>query len=46
MKKLWKQRTEPFRIWGNLYFCGSVPSSCHVIDTGEGLILYCNGTQG
>lgn len=46
MKKLWKQRMEPFRIWGNLYFCGSVPSSCHVIDTGEGLILYCNGTQG
>lgn len=30
MKKLWKQRMEPFRIWGNLYFCGSVPSSCHV----------------
>ena len=39
MKKLWKQRMEPFRIWGNLYFCGSVPSSCHVIDTGAGLIL-------
>lgn len=39
MKKLWKQRMEPFRIWGNLYFCGSVPSSCHVVDTGEGLIL-------
>ena len=39
MKKLWKQRMEPFRIWGNLWFCGSVPSSCHVIDTGEGLIL-------
>lgn len=39
MKKLWKQRLEPFRIWGNLWFCGSVPSSCHVIDTGEGLIL-------
>ena len=39
MKKLWKQRMEPFGIWGNLYFCGSVPSSCHVIDTGEGLIL-------
>ena len=39
MKKLWKQRMEPFSIWGNLYFCGSVPSSCHIIDTGEGLIL-------
>lgn len=39
MKKLWKQRMEPFKIWGNLWFCGSVPSSCHVIDTGEGLIL-------
>lgn len=30
---------EPFPIWGNLYFCGSIPSSCHILDTGEGLIM-------
>ncbi len=39
MKNLWKQRITPFSIWGNLYFCGSVPSSCHLIDTGQGLIM-------
>lgn len=39
MKNVWKQRMEPFAIWGNLLFCGTVPSSCHIIDTGEGLIM-------
>lgn len=39
MKSVWKQRVDPFPIWGNLKFCGTVPSSCHIIDTGEGLML-------
>ena len=28
-----------FRIFGNLYFVGTVPASAHLVDTGEGLIL-------
>ncbi len=39
MNCVWKQRIEPFRIWGNLFFCGSVASSCHIIDTEDGLIM-------
>ena len=30
---------EPFRIIGNVYFVGTFQASCHLIDTGEGLIL-------
>ena len=39
----WTGRVEPFRIFGNLYFAGTVPASCHLIDTGEGLILIDTG---
>ena len=35
----WKGYTKPFRIFGNLYFVGTVPASTHVIDTGAGLIM-------
>lgn len=35
----WEGAVEPFRIFGNLYFIGTVPASTHLIDTGEGLIL-------
>ncbi len=28
-----------FKIFGNLYFVGTVPASTHLIDTGEGLIV-------
>lgn len=31
--------TVPFRLAGNLYFVGEKRASCHMIDTGEGLIL-------
>lgn len=30
---------EPFRIIGNVYFVGTFQASCHLIDTGDGLIL-------
>lgn len=30
---------EPFRIIGNVYYVGTFQASCHLIDTGEGLIL-------
>lgn len=29
----------PFQIKGNLYFVGTAQNSCHLIDTGKGLIL-------
>lgn len=35
----WEGRIEPFKIIGNVYFCGTFQASCHLIDTGEGLIL-------
>ena len=39
----WTGRVEPFRIFGNLYFAGTIPASTHLIDTGEGLILIDSG---
>lgn len=35
----WEGYVEPFRIFGNLYFVGTVPASTHLIDTDEGLIV-------
>ena len=35
----WEGRTDPFRIIGGVYFIGTFQASCHVIDTGDGLIL-------
>ena len=37
--KPWEGRMEPFKIVGNVYFCGTFQASCHLIDTGDGLIL-------
>ncbi len=35
----WEGKLEPFRIIGNVYFVGTFQASCHLIDTGDGLIL-------
>ena len=35
----WEGKMEPFKIKGNVYFVGTFQASCHLIDTGEGLIL-------
>ena len=35
----WEGKMEPFRIIGNVYFIGTFQASCHLIDTGDGLIL-------
>ena len=35
----WEGKMEPFRIIGNVYFCGTFQASCHLIDTGDGLIM-------
>ena len=39
----WEGRMDPFRIIGNVYFVGTFQASCHLIDTGEGLILIDTG---
>ena len=33
----------PFRLIGNVYFVGTYKASCHMIDTGDGLILIDTG---
>lgn len=35
----WTGYVPPFRIFGNLYFVGTIPASTHLIDTGDGLIV-------
>ena len=35
----WEGKIDPFRIIGNVYFVGTFQASCHLIDTGDGLIL-------
>ena len=35
----WEGRIEPFKIIGNVYFVGTFQASCHLVDTGDGLIL-------
>ena len=37
--KPWETDFPAFRIFGNLYFVGTVPASSHLIDTGDGLII-------
>ena len=37
--QVWEGKMEPFRIIGNVYFCGTFQASCHLIDTGDGLIM-------
>ena len=39
IEKPWEGRIDPFKIVGNVYFCGTFQASCHLIDTGDGLIL-------
>lgn len=39
IKNPWDGKIDPFRIIGNVYFVGTFQASCHLIDTGDGLIL-------
>ena len=39
VKNPWEGKLQPFKIIGNVYFVGTFQSSCHLIDTGDGLIL-------
>ena len=40
---VWDGYVKPFKIFGTLYFVGTKPASTHLIDTGEGLILFDTG---
>ena len=42
-KDPWIGYVKPGRIFGNLYFVGTHPSSVHLIDTGDGLMLIDTG---
>ena len=35
----WQGKMTPFRLFGNVYFIGTFQASCHLIDTGDGLIM-------
>ena len=41
----WKGAFPPFRIFGNRFFVGTEPASTHVVDTGDGLIMFDSGYQ-
>lgn len=45
MEQPWLSYMPPFRIWGNVYFVGTVAASTHIVDTGEGLIMLDSGYQ-
>ena len=40
-----ERKIKPFRMAGNIYFVGTNRYSCHLIDTGEGLILIDTGCE-
>ena len=42
-KSPWLGYVKPAKIFGNLYFVGTKPSSVHLVDTGDGLILIDTG---
>ena len=37
--KPWLGKMQPFKVVGNTYFVGTYQASCHLIDTGDGLIM-------
>ena len=41
----WEGYFPPFKIFGNLYFVGTTPASTHIVDTGDGLIMFDSGYQ-
>lgn len=41
----WDGYVKPFKMWGNLYFVGTEPASVHIVDTGDGLIMFDTGYQ-
>lgn len=43
--KPWSDSFPPFQIFGNLYYVGTIPTSVHLVDTGDGLIVFDTGYQ-
>lgn len=43
--KPWEGSFDPIRVFGNLYFVGTPPASVHIVDTGDGLIMFDTGYQ-
>ena len=41
----WEGQIEPHKIVGNVYYIGTYQASCHLIDTGDGLILIDTGYE-
>ena len=41
----WEGAFSPVKVFGNLYFVGTVPASTHILDTGDGLIMFDSGYQ-
>lgn len=41
----WEENLMAFRVIGNLYFIGNAGASLHIVDTGDGLILFDTGYQ-
>ena len=39
----WKGYRQPFKIFGNLFFVGTEPASVHIVDSGDGLIMFDTG---
>lgn len=42
-EKPWLGKMRPVKIVGNTYFVGTYQASCHLIDTGDGLIMIDSG---
>ena len=41
----WENTFRPLKIFGNLYFVGTEPASTHILDTGDGLVMFDSGYQ-
>ena len=41
----WEGYCKPFRMFGNLFFVGTEPASTHIVDTGDGYLLFDSGFQ-
>lgn len=45
IERPWEQLLEPVRIFGDLYFVGTIPASTHILNTKDGLIMFDSGYQ-
>ncbi len=43
LSKMWANAFPAHKIFGNVYFVGNANASCHIVDTGDGLIMLDSG---